>query len=184
MTTQVPKFSGWFGLKNRDIKRLSRFVVKHYKIPAYLRREAISEAYLGFVESSAAFDPSRGLKFTTLGVKYAKNRVFRLARREALRLRKFDTSAEGFPGVLSAHRCREDRTPDQIVADRESSALAMARFRELPGNLRDPVSAVVFDGMGKQEYASIVGAPRKTICNRIDKGLRIIREVVEPETAA
>lgn len=183
MSRESSPFAGWHGLEDSDIRSLVESVVKKYRVPASLHGDAVSEACLGFVEASGIYEPDRGLKFSTIGVKYARSRVYRMIRSECRRTRRFDLSFQGSEDCFRSFADHAGKAPDEIVSDRELGGMVSRMVDGLPEDHRKPMLAAVVGGMTYREVGESMGVDREAIKSRVVRDMVKIREEMNRRTA-
>ncbi len=137
-----------------------RFALHFFRDPA--RAEDVTqETFLRAYRFLHTYDPTR--RFATWLFTIARNQCID---RQRETVRRDEVAADDVnPAVLAAHRAQ--RSPLDVLEDRENWERLQAAVRDLPEKYKTPLILCYFDGLSYQEIADIMGISLNNVKIRI-----------------
>lgn len=178
MTGGKPKFAGWYGLPEKDVKRMPHYVVNVLKVPAFLRNEALGVARHAMVMSSARFDPNNGVKYTTYAFRSMFNNVRKFVDGEMARDRR--SEIDELDGGELEFVDRRQRDPADIASDR---LFAREAILAVQAHDREAVRLTVMEGLTNIEAARALGISSSRVDQMKQRGLKSARLALSKRTA-
>jgi RNA polymerase sigma factor (sigma-70 family) len=159
-------FRGLFQRYAPTAKALAQRVVRQ----SHLAEEIVQEAFLAVWRDPTAYDEARGsVKSWLMGMVH--HRAVDLVRREESQRRRAEASIAEAAEVNVDHA---DEVVDRLGLPEERRAVRSA-LDELPGEQRQVLEMMYFDGLSQSQIAERTGIPLGTVKSRTLLGLRRLR---------
>ena len=159
-------FRGLFQRHAPTAKALAQRVVRQ----SHLAEEIVQEAFLAVWRDPTAYDEARGsVKSWLMGMVH--HRAVDLVRREESQRRRAEASIAEAAEVNVDHA---DEVVDRLGLPEERRAVRSA-LDELPGEQRQVLELMYFDGLSQSQIAERTGIPLGTVKSRTLLGMRRLR---------
>lgn len=159
-------FRGLFQRYAPTAKALAQRVVRQ----SHLAEEIVQEAFLAVWRDPTAYDEARGsVKSWLMGMVH--HRAVDLVRREESQRRRAEASIAEAAEVNVDHA---DEVVDRLGLPEERRAVRSA-LDELPGEQRQVLEMMYFDGLSQSQIAERTGIPLGTVKSRTLLGMRRLR---------
>jgi RNA polymerase sigma factor (sigma-70 family) len=159
-------FRGLFQRYAPTAKALAQRVVRQ----SHLAEEIVQEAFLAVWRDPTAYDEARGsVKSWLMGMVH--HRAVDLVRREVSQRRRAEASIAEAAEVNVDHA---DEVVDRLGLPEERRAVRSA-LDELPGEQRQVLEMMYFDGLSQSQIAERTGIPLGTVKSRTLLGMRRLR---------
>jgi RNA polymerase sigma factor FliA len=172
-----------------DNRKLVEYMVNRYLKRFYVgtmeRDDLVSWGMMGLVNAARAFDPTRGVSFSTLACRAIERMIIRGVNREWKPER--DQSTVSLDQLISGGRSEgsEDRFVEQLPADEDVEAtmldterqvLVRAALESLPPDQRQLLKRHYLDDESVQDIARDLGISRQGVYSREKAIFRQLRE--------
>lgn len=171
-------------LENMPLARLTVYrMVNKGIVPRKLTEDAVQEAMIGLMQAARAYDPARGLKFSTLAVKCCQTRIGNTLLRNRVKdipvTLSLDTPVGEGEDTMCDFMLAEDDTEAAAVdwtADSVRTVLAEAG----KGHYAEMFIAYAY-GMPMEEIAKGRGVSRQNVCRQIGRARECLRKALAEE---
>lgn len=166
---------------NRGIAYLTAYrMVNQKQVPPQLTEDAVQEAMIGLMQAAQAYEPERGLAFSTLASCCCRNRVL-----TAMYMLRKQCRAESETSLDEQTRDGEGRRLYMLVAENDTEAEAVDwlgdMVRETLGSEKAHWAKMLIEnanGSPMHEIAKARGVTRQNVCTQINRARKKLQEAM------
>jgi len=162
-------FRGLFHRYAPTAKALAQRVVRQ----SHLAEEIVQEAFMAVWRDPGAYDGERGsVRSWLMGMVH--HRAVDLVRREEAHRRRAEAA---IPQAIEEQADHADDVVQQLGLP-EERRIVRAALADLPGEQRDVLELMYFDGLSQSQIAEKTGIPLGTVKSRTMLGMRRMRDML------